>query len=481
MLRTIALALLFLSATNAFAGDPLIGLKPCHVRNVKQRLLCGTFEVYEDRDRQQGRKIPLNIVVLPATGKSKMADPLFYFSGGPGEGATNEIELTFQTWSEINVNRDIVLVDVRGTGHSNPLSCVADDRVAAVQSMLDSFWSSRDLSVCRTKLESRANLKLYNTRLAVDDLDDVRAGLGYDRINIIGASYGSRVVQAYLRQHGDHVRTATMWDVFPVFAKMPLTFAADAQKSLDGVIAVCQKDAECHSAFSITTQELAQVLLHAEQQPIKAEAEDRSANRKVQLSLSRNGIAQTIRYMLYSPKTAVQVPLQIHLAAQGNYGPLAQSAYDFLSGTQDSIAEGYFLSTTCTEDVPFYTPEEGNEASRNTFLGTFRVKAQKNGCEQWSAQPDPSFVEPVHSDVPTLLIGGDLDPVNPPAFVRAVAKNLTHSRVLLVQGGAHDFEGMTNSHCIDLVINDFLNTGDENKIDMKCVETMTPPKFVLHQ
>ncbi len=407
-----------------------------------------------------------------------MADPLFYFSGGPGEGATNEVELTLKTWSEMNVNRDIVLVDVRGTGQSNALSCPAADRVAAVQSMLDYFWSSRDLSVCRKQLESRANLKLYNTTLAVDDLDDVRAGLGYDRINIIGASYGSRVVQAYLRQHGDHVRTATMWDIFPTFAKMPLTFAADAQKSLNGIIAVCQKDATCHSAFPNIAQELGQILRKADQQPISAEAFDGSAHKTVQLSLSRNGIGQTIRYMLYSPKTAVQLPRQIHLAAHGNYGPLAQSGYDFLSGTQDSIAEGYFLSTTCTEDVPFYTAEEGNAASRDTFLGNFRVEAQKKGCDQWIAQPNPSFIEPVHSAVPTLLIGGELDPVNPPNFIRSVAENLSHSRILIVQRGAHDFEGMTNSHCIDFVINDFLNTGDENKIDMSCVQTMIPPKFI---
>src|ERR1051325_12177311 len=123
--------------------------------------------------------------------------------------------------------------------------------------------------------------------------------------------------------------------------------------------------------------------------------------------------------MLYSPKTAVVIPMAIHLAAHGNFAPFAQQAYDYASQLSGSISEGYYLSTTCNEDVPFYTIEEAERAARGTFLGNFRSQIQKDACAKWPTVPaSASFLEPVHSNVPSSLLEGDLDPVTPPRNAR---------------------------------------------------------------
>jgi pimeloyl-ACP methyl ester carboxylesterase len=371
-------------------------------------------------------------------------------------------------------------VDVRGTGKSNGLNCAEKDHQKGIQSQLDSFFPIKDVASCRKDLESHANLKLYTTAPAVDDLDDVRAALGYEKINISGGSYGTRVVQAYLRQHGNHVRTATLWAVLPTGARMPLTFAKDAQAALDGLVSECAKNPQCHKAFPETKKELSELLTKLEHQPIEVEAKDSSSSIKVKFRLTRGGLAQTVRYMLYSPATAAYIPLQIHLAAQGNFGPLAQSAQDLASAISYAISDGYYLGVTCSEDLPFFSESEANSAAVDTFLGNFRSRIQREACQQWDSNSvNPDFLEPVHSDVPSLLIGGDLDPVTPPRYIESVSLGLSRSRKVLVHGGAHDFEGMKNAHCIDQVIESFLESGDEKNIDMTCLPNMKPVPFAL--
>lgn len=476
------LMLLVCGAIQSVYAQPTVTLSPCHIRKVERELQCGTLEVYENREAGSGRKIPLNIVVIPATGKAPAPDPLFWFSGGPGEAATNELELILHDWPDINARRDIVLVDVRGTGKSNGLPCVEEVPQKKIQELLDSFFPISDVSNCRKDLESRADLRMYHTSYAVDDLDDVRAALGYGKINIAGGSYGTRVVLVYLRRHPENVRTATLWDVAPTGARMPLMFARDAQKAFDGLVASCKRDPQCKESFPDTTSELRQLLATLESRPAKVVAVNASTKENVEFTLSRDGLAQTVRYMLYSPATAALIPLQIHLAALGNYGPIAQSAHDYASTISGIIYDGYYLGVTCHEDVPFYTEAEAETQARDTFIGTLRARMQKDACARWPSEPaDKQFLLPVRADVPALLIGGDLDPVTPPRNIIEVSRALPRSRTVLVRGGSHDFEGMANSHCIDRVIGSFLEAGNEKMIETACLATMKPAPFVLKQ
>ena len=176
-------------------------LETCKSNDGPVDALCGTFEVYEDREAASGRKIPLKIVVLPALGNEPKPDPLFFLAGGPGGGAADMASGIKPAFARIQSERDIVLVDQRGTGDSNPLKCELDEDSLEELSKADEM----PLDELRACLEGYdADAKLYTTSIAMDDLDDVRQFLGYGAINVYGGSYGTRAALVYLRRHEEH-------------------------------------------------------------------------------------------------------------------------------------------------------------------------------------------------------------------------------------------------------------------------------------
>jgi pimeloyl-ACP methyl ester carboxylesterase len=460
-------------------GPPRLSLTPCKVTGIEREVRCGRFEVYEDRARHAGRKISLRVVVLPSTGAQHAADPVFVFEGGPGASAVESAAGEAAGGAEVNKKRDIVLVDVRGTGDSNGLQCKALQGHQGVLGYLESFLPVAGVRACRKELEPRADLKLYTTALSVDDVDDVRAALGYDRINVEGGSYGTFAALNYMRRHPAHVRTAVLEGIVPPDTRLPLSFARDAQAALDKVIEACKRDSACHAAFPDTAGEIARLLSRLDAQPVEATIKDPKTGQPLKFMLGRSAAAQTIRYMLYIPVTAAQIPLQVHMAAQGDFGPLAESAY-FFGNFATGMSDGFYLSVTCSEDVPLFTPAEAAEAARGTFLGDFRARVQKAACAEWPRGETPEgFTEPVRSDVPTLLISGERDPVTPAAWAERAARTLPHSKSVVVPGGGHGYDGEKNVECLDRISLAFVESGTEKDLDTGCVAAIEPAPFAL--
>ena len=204
-------------------------LKPCTGYDTPVDAYCGSLKVYENRATKQGRQIDLNIVVLPALRSDAAPDPLFFLAGGPGQGAAKLAKVVREIFRRVQSDRDIVLVDQRGTGKSNPLDCNSDDD--SLQAIMETNEQVLDrLKACQAKYD--ADLTLYTTPIAMDDLDDVRAFLGYDKINVYGGSYGTRAALVYMRQHGDRVRSAILDGVAPTNMRLPLYFPRDTQRAL---------------------------------------------------------------------------------------------------------------------------------------------------------------------------------------------------------------------------------------------------------
>ncbi|HEX5708738.1 MAG TPA: alpha/beta fold hydrolase, partial [Pyrinomonadaceae bacterium] len=255
-LAALALALTFAASSvhapasngDAQAARPSLVLSDCEVPGIKGRARCGTYEVFENRDARVGRKISLKVVVLPATGAERAPDPYFYIPGGPGSSAVEDAPGVAQELTKIRERRDLVFLDQRGTGGSNPLNCPLFDP-ADIQSYLEAFLPLEATRRCRTLLEPKADLKLYTTPFAADDMNEVRAALGYERINLYGASYGTRAALVYMRRHPASVRTATLHGVLPTDELITLAYAEDAQRALDGVLGECERDPACRAAF----------------------------------------------------------------------------------------------------------------------------------------------------------------------------------------------------------------------------------------
>jgi pimeloyl-ACP methyl ester carboxylesterase len=460
------------------AHDPSIALSPCDAQRLPTDALCGTYEVFENRAARSGRKIPLRIAVIPANVSKKEPDAITYFAGGPGESAVMDgIWIAEAIRARGPQTRDLLLVDLRGTGGSAPLECPELDGSQSIQGFLDDYMPVEQVRSCRERLSRTADLSQYTSEIAVDDFDEVRAALGYEKLNLIGPSYGSRTAQVYMRRHPSRVRTATLLGTLPNDARIPLDFARSAQNALDGLIAECAGDAACREAFPRLREEIAEILRRVEKEPVRVELTDPDTGEPLELRLGRNGLAQTLRYMLYNTNRVSQLPLFVHLAARGDFRPLAENARLF--GTF-LWADGYAFAIACAEDVAFIREEEIPAAVAGTFLGDFRIRRQQAACNAWSAaRLSPDLLAPTVSDAPTLLIAGERDPVNPPSYAEQVLRHLRRGLLVVIPDGAHVNGGMKNRECQDDLMARFIEAGSTEKLDISCVARMERPAFAL--
>ncbi|HEX6864013.1 MAG TPA: alpha/beta hydrolase, partial [Thermoanaerobaculia bacterium] len=464
------------AVTPGFAAE----LQPCKEPGMPPGARCGTYEVFENRAARTGRKIPLKIVVVPAAPSAdtgRLPDPITFFAGGPGEASIPFGLFKAQQLGLSGGKRDLLLVDLRGTGMSGGLFCTELEGDTSGQGFLDHFLPTDKIHACRDRLKKEADLSWYTTDAAVDDVEEVRTALGYGPLNLIGNSWGTHAALTYLRRHPASVRTAALDGI--VIPGFLLGTARASQEALDGLIAECAGDPVCGRSYPKLREELAAVLGRVAADPVRVMLIDPPTRRPVELRLGQAGVAQTLRYMLYSPIEAALLPLVIHEAAQGNWKPLGRLA--FLHGADMSgMSAGFLQSVSCAEEVALIRDGEIAPAVAGTFLGDFRVRRQKAACEGWPVRDlGPGLRAPVVSDVPVLLISGERDPATPPSHGERAARTLKRARRVVVPDGSHYLEGMQGDGCIHTLIASFVEAGAAEKLDTACVPRMRRPDFEL--
>ena len=449
-------------------------LKPCRLNGIKEELFCGKLTVFENRQTRIGRTIDLNIVVLPALDQETKAEPLFDLAGGPGVPSTEAATFYAGPGKVYRRRHDVVLVDQRGTGQSNRLSIPQEK---TPQHYLTEMYPVDYLRKMRHALEPRADLTKYTTSIAIDDLDDVRAWLGYDKINLLGGSYGTQAALVYMRRHPDHLRSAILLAVAPTDLKMPLHHSESAARAMDLLLRECEQDASCHAAFPQIRDDWKNVLARLEKQPARVEYSPPGKIAPTTVEIQRDVFAEKIRNCMYGRDKAARIPLIVHHAAEGDFSPFLQQA--IAPSIPDFIADGMYLSVTCAEDVPFINQDEAVALNANNQFGNYRVFQQARACGMWPRGEIPAdFLEPVRSNAPVLIFSGNMDPVTPPKYGEEVAGYLPNSRHVIIPEAAHDVDGLTDPGCIDRIALEFLDKGDAKNLDVSCVEKMVPPPFV---
>ena len=438
---------------------------PCRVAGIDQQVRCATVEVPENR-ANPGRTIRLRVVILPSRSAARALRPaLFYLVGGPGLAASTLADLVASSHSTTRDTHDIVLVDQRGTGGSNALDC---DLYGDVQKYLGDQFVRDAVRECAERLASRGEFREYTTENAAEDLEAVRERIGVDRIDIDASAYGTRVALAYMRRYPDHVRSVVLQGVIGENISLTVTAARDAQRALDRVFADCAADPFCRTSFPAPQRELSALLSRLDHVPSSLRVQQPRSTDSITVMLSRGVFADRLRLMLYSTRLSRRIPMLVHRAHQGDWTPFVTLAYEISRVVFDQLDVGAHLSAACPDRL-----SEEVEA-RGTFLGDYRRGMYRDACSVWPHSAASSSRAPIRTAAPVLLVTGALDPVTPPQFAEAVAREVPNATVMIVPGMAH----AGTERCVEEVVASFVVRGTMQGVDSSCISGLKAPPFV---
>jgi pimeloyl-ACP methyl ester carboxylesterase len=473
--RRLLTGIMLVGSFNASAST--LALENCHLKGIKQQMLCGTLMVAENPKLPQGKQIPINVAVLPSFSSATKNTPLLMLAGGPGQAATELAAGVNAMFKRVRQTRDIVLIDQRGTGKSNGLKCVDLEKKGLG---LDLDLSKEDMKAqsreCLVLLKG-SDLTQYTTDRAIDDFEAVRKALGYQQFHLYGGSYGTRSGLVYIRNYPGSIASAVLDSVAPTQLAMG-TFGKNAEQSFDLLLQDCNENPQCKAAYPNLKADFVELMAKLSRGDLLSTVDDPVISTQTELRFERERFLTTLHSALYSPTLRKLLPLVIHQAGKGNYKPFVGLYAPMNSTSAPSIYMGMHMSVICSEDWPWVTDKGLKADNDNYVVGNLFAKHFGDACSVWpKAKIDDSFKLPVTSAVPTLLLSGRLDPVTPPEWAEMAAKTLSNSRHLVAVNGAHGVAGHT---CAPKLIAQFLIEGDLSKLDDSCLNQKRTMNFMIN-
>jgi pimeloyl-ACP methyl ester carboxylesterase len=436
---------------------------------------CGSFEVPENPDAPDGRKIALFVARVPAISLNKAPDPLFLIAGGPGTSAVDMYTSFTASFDRVRRDRDIVLVDQRGTGRSHRLDCHYPEQ--DLFQRLDENQAGSENIKCRDDLSKASDLRYYTTSIAVKDLDAVRAVLGYQRINLYGQSYGTRVAQHYARRYPKSTRALILDGVVSPEVVLGPAIAIDAERALERILSRCKADAPCAKAFTDPFADYHSLRDQLAKKPARAMVSDAATGRPIQFDFTTRHLSAVLRIASYNDDQAALLPLSLHLALyEDNFIPLANQFRVIVSSLQEAFAYGMHNSVACSEEAPLIDAAKLDLPALNaTHMGAEQVQQLIEACRDWpKGVVDADLHQPFKSDAAALLLSGSDDPVTPPEYAAMAQRAFADSDHVIIKGHGH---GQLGAPCVDRVIADFIRAGSAKALDAHCTDNLPPMPF----
>jgi pimeloyl-ACP methyl ester carboxylesterase len=446
------------------ASSGRVPLTECRVEGLAEPARCGTVRVAES-SAANARSLDLRVIVVPALGSAPLPDPVLPLAGGPGQGAADLALLYARRLASLREERDLVLVDQRGTGASNGLRCAP---ASSPIELMGRLFDAATLTACRDDLSRRADLTRYTTSGAAADYERVFDGLGYRQVNVIGTSYGSRLGLELARRFPNRVRTLTIEGVVPTWFGWPSAAAPDAEAALVALVDDCTRDRACHDAFPQFQRDVDRAFARLAKEPAHVTVRDPATGTTHRVPFGVSDLAYATRGLLYGQE-ALSLPEWFGEAAQGRYELFAQAYVTRARRMEEQLSLGVHLGVYCAEDVPFVDWAEATRRAAGTRIGTYLIDQYRAACEIWPrGEVPPGFREPIHSAVPTLLMSGRRDPVSPPRGADEAARTLSVSRALVWPHGGHATDGLVNPGCRTAIQREFLRTADPLRLSLAC-------------
>lgn len=443
---------------------------------------CGRLLVAENPANPDGRKISLNVMRIPAL-TNTAADPLFVVVGGPGGAAVQSAPQYLPYFRDLQKKRDIIFVDQRGTGDSNGLQCPLGENQLSPMKDAEKRARIEELAVdCVAGLD--ANLEFYTTPYAVQDLEQVRRALGYQQVNMWGVSYGTRVILAYMHTYPAVLRTAVLDSLAPVSIQLPRYVAEDGSRALELVFRQCERDATCLQTYGDLRSGWLDLLNRLNGQPRTITLSHPRSQQPVAVYLSASTLSSWVRLTLYSRDLAPLIPKAIQRAMNDDFSLFGSIALLAAEDINEHLSQGMQTAVLCAEDRQYPKVDNGevyggapNKNENQLLLQLDTAETLSRICQYFPEGDLPeTYFTPVHSDVPTLLLSGDYDPVTPPAWGERVAQNLSNSRHIVVPGAHH---GVTMQGCVARLVTEFIEEGSLDALKADCAEAIQPRAFFI--
>ncbi len=460
-------ALLALAGAGAAAAKTVAQQgRSCHLPGSEEVLRCIVLPVALDYSQPAGARLQLHVTVAPAFRESARPDPLFILAGGPGQAGTDVLVLLNNTFRRVRATRDIVFIDQRGTGLSGRLDC-------AHQANEESLTDAENDAAARACIAGiKQPFSAYSTANAARDIEQVRSALGYGAINLWGASYGTRLAQAYARAYPATLRAAILDGVLAPDQVIPAG-GRDGQAALELVFRQCAADKACNAAFPAIRSEYAAVSARVAGGAVKLNLPDPRTARPLALNMNSDRFLGTVHNILYSALDARRLPYLIHSAYLGQWEPFVarrNAAGDF-SG-DGPVASLMHLAVVCAEDVPRLTPQlKAFDAAPLTAPMLERLVAM---CALMHV-PASAALASSQIAAPVLMLSGELDPVTPPHRAAAAGKYMQKAQHLTVAWAGH---GVSQLGCTPRLLREFLDKPAE-KVNGTCLKEIPAPTFQL--
>lgn|GEM_PF-794100 len=455
---------------------------------------CGTLTVPQDRSLPDGQQVQIAVAIFPAVGEDPVEDPLFYLDGGPGAASLQRWGDIFNDYfSEFNQTRDVVIVDYRGAGESEP-SLYCDEVLTYYnetygqetdsEASRESYGDALDACWTRLVEDEHVDFDMYNSAVIAEDISDLREALGYDEINLLGVSYGTRLALTLLRDRPQGIRSVILDGVYPPQVNFSAETLLNMNRAFEELFDSCAQTPACNAAFPNLRAEFYTVAKRLNEEPIKMSVDTGSYEDGYVLPFNGNSFINFIFGSLYSTSTIPALPLIIHQAAEGNYAQLPRIVGAKLDSDMGNSL-GLYLAIQCSEEYPFNDFREILAAEEVPLLSSFLIRHVTGDisdeividrCDAWGTDtPNPVENEAVRSDVPVLILNGQFDPITPPRWGELAAETLVNSQSVTFPGVGHG-ASLSGSVCAQFIALNFLET-PETALNTSCIED-TPLDWV---
>jgi len=403
---------------------------------------CGFVIVPEDHRAPTGPKIKLAVAIFKAKDEIVQPDPIIFLSGGPGEKTIASVAPLADHLAAFNAYRDLVFFDQRGVGSSEPaLEC--PEFVDGLFDILDETNSEtiqrtifEATMACKDRLVTEGyNLAAYTTAQNAADVESIRTALGYGQINLFGGSYGSLLAQAIMRDFPDNIRSVIIDSTVPMEKSLLIDIPTTTVNATLHLLETCATDSACDTAYPDLENVLFDLVEKLNADPLPVELSNPMDGQRYDALMSGDMIFGNLVFYLYQTPVIPTLPQAIYNVANGDYDLMIQLSSRKLAA-YDALSRGMQFSVLCTDDLIGRTPEDFLEirASMPPALagstdpddvieyGFFSI------CENWPVEEaDPTVKQPLISDIPTLILEGEFDPVTPPEYGRMVHEHLSNS------------------------------------------------------